>query len=179
MYKKFAVVTFAFLLIGILIYTQLHKKGGNSTEKEKEVFTIVVDYSRNLTDSIEAGSYNWVNKDISEENFPTSKNEVAKKELRSTLYHFNKSVVFYYAIAQMEKDGKRPATLKELLAFGETYPKLQMEFKIVAFGSVWVDHDGNRSVACLDSSPRSGRDLDWDWYDDSYDNDCRFLAVEK
>lgn len=78
----------------------------------------------------------------------------------------------------MAKDGKRPATLRELLAFGEANPELQREFPIIALGSVWVYRRGDRRVVCL-GRYGSERRLRLDWYEYCWLACCRFLIVGK
>jgi hypothetical protein len=147
-------------------------------KKVKEVFTIVVDYSRSVKDSISAGKYDYANEGITKNNFPSAEHEKGKKELQFTLYHFGRDVESDYAISEMDKDGKRPATLRELLAFGETNPEFQNQFPIIALGSFWVNRNGYRYVACLFGFD-SERYLCLDWYDYRWDDDYRFLAVSK
>jgi undecaprenyl-diphosphatase len=52
------------------------------------------------------------------------------------LFHFNRDISSEDAIAEMDKDGFRPATLAELLALGEAQPELQKQFPIIALSSV-------------------------------------------
>ena len=146
-------------------------------KKLAEVFTLVVDYARSLKDSIAAGSYDWVNSDITEEHFP-AESEQGQKEQSFTLYHFGKNTESDWVIAQMDKDGKRPATIRELLTFGEKNPELQRQFPIIALKSVWVDRSGCRSVAYLGSNSVR-RYLFLSWCGGSWDDCCRFLAVSK
>ena len=145
-------------------------------KKFGEVFTFIVDYSRSLKDSITAGSYNWVNDDITEEHFPAKPEEQGTKEQSFTLYHFGKDTESDWVIAQMDKDGKRPATIRELLAFGEKNPELQRQFPIIALKSLWVNRNRHRRYSCLFG--RSGRrSVLLHWYGYRWRGHCRFLAV--
>lgn len=148
-------------------------------KKVKEEFKVLlVDYGRSVKNRVESGKYDYVNPDITEEHFPVSKDEVGKKELQFTLYHFGKNVESDYAISEMEKDGNRPATLRELLAFGEANSELQRQFPIIELGSVWLFRHGRRHVAYLGG--HSGkRFLNLFWYDNSWSDNCRFLGVGK
>ena len=147
-------------------------------KKVTQVFTMMVDYGRSVQDSIAAGKYDYKNEDITEKNFPPIKDEAGKKEVQFTLYHFGKDVDSDFAIAEMLKDGKRPATLRELLAFGEANPELQREFPIIALLSVWVSRSGGRDVPCLNGCD-SERDLVLGWCGSGWDGYCRFLGVSK
>lgn len=148
-------------------------------EKANDTLThLVVDYSRPIKDGIKAGKYDYINENITEKHFPVSKDEHGRKEQTFTLYHFGNGVESDYAIAQMEKDGKRPATLRELLAFGEANPELQRQFSIIALGSVWVGRSGDNYFAYLGSGS-DGRGLGLSWYSSGWGDRCRFLAVGK
>lgn len=149
-----------------------------SGKKTAEFLTLVVNYSRSLKDSIKAGGYDWVNSDITEEHFPAEKQEKGKKEQSFSLYHFGKDAESDWVIVQMDKDGKRPATIRELLVYGEKFPETQRQFPIIELGSVWVRCGGNCDYAYLDSSS-GGRDLDLNWYGFRWHDYCRFLAVGK
>ncbi|MEK7061874.1 MAG: hypothetical protein AAB957_01290, partial [Patescibacteria group bacterium] len=94
------------------------------------------------------------------------------------LYHFGKKTESDWVIAEMAKDGKRPATLRELLAFRENNPELQRKFPIIALGSVWVGRDGYRRVVYL-YRYHSERDLSLYWYESDWLGFCRFLGVSK
>lgn len=143
-------------------------------KKISQVSTLVVDYGRSVKDGVAAGKYDYANDNITEENFPPAEHEKGKKEQTFTLYHFGKDVDSDYAIAQMEK---RPATLRELLAFGEAHPELQRDFPIIVLGSVWVDH-GRRRLAYLDGCG-SGRYLSLSYDGGRWRALCRFLGVGK
>jgi hypothetical protein len=76
----------------------------------------------------------------------------------------------------MKKDGFRPATMKELLSYGEKNPEEQRKYPIIGLGSV-AELRGSRRVGCfLDEDPSlrsaSLRSFDFDWH-----GRCRFLAV--
>lgn len=146
-------------------------------EKVGGVFTLVVNY-RILKDLIAAGRYDWVNDDITEENFPAEKEEQGTKEQSFTLYHFGEDMRSDDIVAQMQKNGKRPATIRELLVFAEKYPKPQRKFLITALKSVWVDRYGHCRVLCLVGGT-SGRGLYLGCYDGIWLGGCRFLAVGK
>ena len=149
-----------------------------ASKKIAQVFTVMVDYDRTVENSIAAGNYCYVNEDITDRNFQPAEHEKSKKKQSFTLYHFDRDVESDFAIVQMAKDGKRPATLRELLAFGEANPELQREFPIIALGSVWVDRHGHRIVASLRRC-HSERCLHLAQHDFGWYSFCRFLAVSK
>ena len=119
-----------------------------------------------LKELIKKGKFNYVDSDITIENFP-------EQEIRSSdykLYNFARSISSEDAIKEMEKDGFAPANIFELLSWsgwnGKDY--------VVGLGSSFV-LDGYRSVPYLGGW--SGRGLDLDWWDGEWCDDYRFLAV--
>ncbi len=151
----------------------------SKSPQSTDVIKLVVDYTRTLKQMIADGNYDWVNGNVTEENFPIAKELKGKKvEVSTKLFHFNRSISSKDAIAEMDKDGFRPATLEELLALGEKHPELQRQFPIVALDSVWSDPDGNRFVPCLGVGG-GGRELLLHWFGLDWGARYRFLAVRK
>jgi hypothetical protein len=152
------------------------------TQLPENTWVIPVNYERSIEDGIAAGRYDSKDGDITEEHFPPSEHEAGKKEQVFTLYRSGKDTDFDWVIAQMKKDGQRPATLRELLAFGETNPEVQRGFAIIALGSVWAHRINRRLVLCLDKY-YSGRglSLEWlaNWRRHDWPGSCRFLVVGK
>jgi hypothetical protein len=125
---------------------------------------------------IEAGKYYWINPSITAEHFPITGHR--KENVEVHLIHFNRIIKSAEEIAELDRMGLRPATLVELLAFGAKYPDVQMQFPIIALGSVWRNPDGFRVVPGLwgDSDKRS---LSLHWCEYEWENCDRFLAVRK
>jgi ABC-type uncharacterized transport system YnjBCD substrate-binding protein len=132
-----------------------------------------VNYNRSITDSLTAGKYDWKNENITDANFPSK--EEGEREVEFGLFHFNKTTKSDDNVAQMKKEGFRPATMKELLVFGEKNPEEQRKYPIIALGSV-AKLDGYRRVGCLYGGG-SGRGVNLDYYDGEWNDDCRFLGV--
>jgi hypothetical protein len=145
---------------------------------KRGVFTLVVDYGRGLQDSIDAGKYDHSHPQISSGNFPPNQDEVGEKHVQFVMYDFGRDILEAVITARMRKDGKRPATLRELLAFGENHPELQRQFPIVALNAVCVGDNGGLLVAYLDNG-RVGRTLGLQRFRSSWGSTCRFLAVSK
>lgn len=141
-----------------------------------ESFPITVNYSRTLEQMIADGKYDWLNPDINAKNFPTEGKGTAEVDIE--LVHFNRAMESNKVLKELEKQGLRPATLPELLAFGAKYPEKQREFPIVALGSVWRDFGGEGSVAGLDRDG-SERYLRLRWLGGRWIADDRFAAVRK
>jgi len=162
----------------------------------QDSYRIAVDWNRSLAQMIEAGRYDWVNPDITRENFPltpppaetsgpdagpyrtSGKNGDAETE--ALLVHYGKYMTTRAIEADLDRRGLRPATLAELLVLGEKHPDLQLRFSIVALGSFWVYRDGNRDVPCL-FGYSGERELSLRWGDPvfGWHGRYRFLAVRK
>ena len=128
-----------------------------------------------LKDMIAAGHYDWVNDDITEKRFPMPKDFVLGTEPK--VFHFNRDISSEKAIALMDADGYRPATIFDLLDYGAKNPEEQRKFPIVALGSV-AEIRGDHRVACL-GRDGSERNLSLQWFDGGWGAHCRFLAVRK
>ena len=137
---------------------------------------IVVDYSRSLAEMISAGKYDWVNSDITADHFPIKGS--GKAELNPEIIHYGKYMSSDDIVRDLDQRGLRPATLAELLAYGEKYPDEQRKYPIVALGSVWLHRNGARSVASLFSS-ESERPLYLYAWDGVWFAHFRFLSFRK
>ena len=155
------------------------KKDNQMEKKPKPTIVLTVNYSQNVEKMIANGNYNWQNSDITEKHFPLPAELIGKKvEISTKLYHCSKNISSKNAIAEMDKDGYRPATLAELLVLGETKPELQRQAPIIALGSVWRKANDNRNVPYLDGNDGK-RKLYLSWLDIDWNAYCRFLAVRK
>ncbi|MBU4314955.1 hypothetical protein KJ673_00955 [Patescibacteria group bacterium] len=139
-------------------------------------YTVSVDYGKTIEEMVSAGRYDWYDDSITSANFLVVGTGVATIAIE--LVHLNKVVSSKEALAYMEANGLRPATIEEQLAFGATYPEVQREFPVVGLGSSWVYRNGVRHAPCL-YGYGSYRKLDLYWYDDDWSESYRFLAVRK
>lgn len=147
----------------------------NTISNITHTFTITIDETKMVEELTIEGKYNWSNSYITSENFPRPE-DGTKAEKNIVLFHFEKEMTSEQVIAEMEKEGYRPATTHELLALGIAEPKLQSEFPIIALGSVCVLCGGGR-VALLNGCV-SKRGLDLDGFDCDW-GDCRRFAGAK
>ncbi len=92
------------------------------------------------------------------------------------LKRFGKLVTNEEAIAAGMKNGYRPATHHEALAFARAHPALQQQFWIVAPGSFAVKGGDCRFVTVLDCHD-GRRVLDDGWYETGWSAGGRFLFV--
>lgn len=168
----------ACVFVGLFIATH-HFSSKGDKKSDQEIFTLTVNYDRSISDGIKAGNYNWVNPDITEEHFPAEAEERGTKSQIFTLYHFSRYIESNDAIVEMNRDGYRPATIRELLAFGEANSEPQRRFSIIALSSIWVGQDSHHNVAYLDGFPDYYY-LDLNWYGPlGWLESHSFLAVHK
>lgn len=139
-------------------------------------YPMSINYDRSVEDGIKAGNYDWKNDDITSEHFPSQ--ETGTKEATVELFHYGKDMDTDEILTDLDKQGYREATLKELLALGEKYPNLQREFPIIALGSIWQLRDGYRYCSYL-FRRSSKRYLHLNWIGDRWYAHCRFAAVRK
>ncbi|MDP2696073.1 MAG: hypothetical protein Q8O87_02355 [bacterium] len=146
----------------------------------KQAAILTVDYSSTLEQMIQAGRYDWVNSDINEKNFPLNlpAGFPTKVQVIPELIHFNRVMSSDQAITEIKRRGLRPATIWEMLAFGEHNPDLQRQFSIIALGWVWRSGAGGRRVPSLAGSAAE-RKLKLHWFDAVWHGRCRFLAVRE
>jgi hypothetical protein len=134
-----------------------------------------VNYDQTIEELIKKGKYDWVNSDITENNFPDYIGGQIK--LEAELVKFDKYMESDDILMELDKQGLRPATLKELLSFGIQYPDEKKEEPIVALGSV-VDLSGYRLVPVL-FRWHGERGLGLRFWGGGWHGRCRFLAFRK
>lgn len=101
-------------------------------EFEMETYKMVVNYDRSIVDLLNIGHYRC-NDLITDVKFPSS--EGGEREVEFGLFRTNLNLQSYEVFAEMEKSGFRPATVKELLSYGEK--NSENKGLIVGFGSVY------------------------------------------
>lgn len=143
--------------------------------KFNNIYTISVDYGMSIEELVRLGYYDWLDRNITSEHFPTSR--TGKAEIAVELIHFDRIINSNEALRELDKMGYRPAELHELLVFGAKYPNVQRKFIIVALGSVWQNPYDCRHVAYLDRYG-SKRLLDLHLFGHVWWL-CRFAAVRK
>ena len=144
-----------------------------------KTYLLSVDYGRSVKNGMRAGRYDWANPDINSRNFPTNKRKgMVGVAVELIHLHLNRVISTEEALHELDRMGYHPVELHELLAFGEKYPEVQIEFPVVALGSVWRDRYGNRVAPCL-LGLGSERGLDLLWTEYGWDKFFRFAAVRK
>ena len=127
---------------------------------QSNVYPVTVNYNLSIELLIKAGNYDLRHPIITDANFPSVRSGEAKIEI--VLVEFNRHVSYKSALAELNKQGLRPADLKELLAFGAKYPEEQYGLPILALGSPWksLRYYGTRYVSCLTYESPAQRSLD-------------------
>jgi hypothetical protein len=95
-------------------------------------YTLEVDYSQSVETLVKAGRYNWIYYQVTSANFPSSEN--GQGTISVALVPYSPGVSLDYLL-DGPAAGMRPATLKELLAFGQAYPDVQRKVPVIALGS--------------------------------------------
>lgn len=145
-------------------------------KKAKQSFTIFYDWEISFYEMVKAGNYLYVEPEIIKENFPLD--DEGKTEEDIFILHFDRAITSEQAIAEMDKQGLRPATSTHALHFGSRYPEEQRKYPIIFLGSLWKDSDGDCYVPCLEVDDR-GRKLSLIWINSSWIAIIRFAAVRK
>ena len=123
---------------------------------------------------IKSLNLDWVNSDITEEHFPVqSEDNDSPKEYK--VFNFG-TVSSENAIAGMEKESFRPATLRELLLWAAK--NWDRKSWIVALGSRWLNPGGDAHVPVLDRGGDECR-LDLSCFGGVWIGYCSFLGVRK
>jgi len=144
---------------------------------DRPCYSVTVNYGLPVEEMVAAGSYDYVNSDITSEHFPAQGQGKQEKEI--TLFHFNRQISSKQAIKKMDEQGYRPAEPEEILTLGAEHPDIQRQFPIVALGSSWQHPvSGRRCIVCL-WGRAGGRFVRLDFLEGDWDSDCRFAAVRK
>lgn len=126
-----------------------------------------------LSELAKAGKHDWVHPAIKSENFPVDKSFNPNDETR--LFHFGHNVSSKEVVAEMDKEGWKPATIWHLLILGIKNPEMRKQFPVIALGSIWCGLVPCLLLRGIDLMCRLViDDLDSGWCDT-----CRFLAVRK
>lgn len=112
-------------------------------------FEVEIDGTKTIEQLIRLGSYDLINKEINENNFP-----IQNKTKRTSIievFTFSKSIPYTEVLIRMRKGDCRPITIEELLVLGIKYPELQKHSSIISLGSVFKDIHQESRVPVLSS----------------------------
>lgn len=143
-------------------------------------FHIVADYTKTLSEMVNAGEYDRVAPDICS-HFLAQERERGRVEYDIRLVHYNKPMPSEDVVRDLDKRGLKPVTFPELLLFGATYPEEQRKFQIAAIGATFEywrrnTHEWIRHVAYLQGD-KCSRELDFGSWVGGFDAKCRFAVV--
>ena len=150
------------------------KNNLKNKSKESNLFPLKVNHNRTIESLVKVGKYDWSHIDISSELFPTKRKGISNITIE--LIHFSSRKSTKQVLQEINKNGLRPANIKEILTFGATYPKEQIKCPIVAIGSMWVGSCGGHFVPCLRAGSK-GRYVDLYWFGGIWDTYYRFAVV--
>ena len=127
-----------FLLLSSILTSVILTLSGCISQQVLSSFTdrdysLNVHYDGTIEDSLKAGKYNWTYFEISAKNFASK--ESGTKLIQAALVQLNTYTTAQAMVKEQATAGLRPATLKELLAFGETYPEVQTKISVIGLGS--------------------------------------------
>jgi hypothetical protein len=144
------------------------------------IFTVLVDETKTIEELLASDNSNGGSGDlklITSENFPKPINgKKLNKEI--VLFRFYNSMSFKAIVAEMDKEGYKPATVWDLFGLAIKKPHLQKLFDIVALGSVH-QHRGDSNVISLAGMPGEQRWIRIGKVATQYHGDNRFAAVRK
>lgn len=142
-------------------------------------YTVSVDFNKFIHDMVRAGRYNQDYGHLSRLAALFNVKGEGVITVALELIHLNRVASSDVALAHLERNGLRPATIEELLAFGASYPEIQKRFHVVCLGSSCSgSHNDGCFVPVLRGHP-GFRELHLTQFNQNWDSDCRFLAVRK
>jgi hypothetical protein len=110
--------------------------------EKTEDLLVKVNYQKSLKQAIGAVGYEKINKNVENFKKQTPDGLLKDKEIiKVALFNFSHTIFYDYGqiISVMNKEGYRPATFMELLAFCTQF---ETSKSILALGSIHNDHDG-------------------------------------
>jgi hypothetical protein len=143
------------------------------TSAKTETYTVTIDHQQSFGQMIAAGTYDHVNYQITEANFPVQRTNVATREL--ILVHLGRVTSTDALRQELDDLGAPSGRIEELLAFGATYPQAQRQFPIVALGAFETSY---RRHPFLWGSSRV-RHLDLRFDEKIWSGNIRFLSVRR
>lgn len=117
-------------------------------------YRIVVQYDQTIESAVRSGGYGWAHSEITSEYFP--KTESGRQQLDLVIIPIARHEDVQSLVSGLRGRGYRPASLRELLAFGEQYPDVQKESALIGFGTAW-DGGGWKARPQQESWPLHGR----------------------
>lgn len=145
-----------------------------------KAYPLSIDPDIRLKARIQAGRYDWVNKNITARHFPKTSSGSVRLDSFVFVVRVGLSLRTNGILAELDRADFQPCGLDDLLAFGQYHPDVQRKFPIVGLDSVWGNRRwGIRYVVCL-FGDEACRFLDLTW-EDAFDwsDNVGFLAFRK
>jgi len=136
---------------------------------------VAIHGTQTLAQYLASGAYDWVNEDIKKCWILSRAVPDGKQE--AILLYYNKSMTSQEVLDDMERQGLRPGTDRELLELGVQHPDLQRKFPIVELGTM-IEFSGGQRVLFL-YGLSSVRFLYLDWFGSDWYGYCRFISFRK
>lgn len=142
----------------------------------------MVDYDLRLEDAWD--DFRYVDHDVTEGHYPS--HGFGKTLVQFADYHLDSRREFLEdLVARMAKDGRRPATPHEMLAFHKANPEFYKRFRLIALGQEWTTC-GQVHLVAIDSHayarPKAPMDmapvLECLWQELNWNGGDCFLAVD-
>lgn len=142
-----------------------------------DVIGLTVDCEKPLAEMIADGHYNRVSDFITARRFPVTCK--GKSEAKSHIVTLHQKATSREVEIFLNANGLKPATIEQLLAFGEKFPDSQRKSTIVVLGKT-VNRVGGRYAIYLNGNETDRfLGLDWNSPDDIWEAGSFFLAVNK
>ncbi len=145
------------------------------------IFTVLVEYIQPKFEDLNKSAFDWAHPDYARAKFESiDRCKDVSREKREVTFKYmtiDRAMSTDAVLAEMDRQGVRPALYEELLAFAKTNPDEQRKHPIVALGSVALV-DGYPFVAYL-CQVDFGRDLYLYWTDGVWRDRFRFLVARK
>jgi len=127
---------------------------------------------RSIKEMIEQGHYDCINSDITSKRFGKKPNSKKVENVLIELVHFSESILDNEVDKKLSEAGLESVGIRELLTFGATYSKEQLDYLILARGSQWnsmipgLDYikgigTPKRSILNLYSTSGKGYPVEW------------------
>ncbi|MCX6742698.1 MAG: hypothetical protein NT116_00490 [Candidatus Parcubacteria bacterium] len=151
-----------------------------ATEKTFRFYKVTWNYNETLAEMIEGGKYDYPNEQIfNNRNFPI--HGAGKHEAELVLIHLDRTATTQEILDHLNSLGLESAKIEHLLAFGKTYPEIQLKSDIVALGSPLYNNGFGPYYPYLEGRRNNERILYviCGWLYSKWPKDYYFLAVPK
>ncbi|MCK9438931.1 MAG: hypothetical protein WCY43_03655 [Patescibacteria group bacterium] len=126
------------------------KEAAKIAARNGKKFVLEIDYSKSISEMINAGKYSSV-EDFGMEQIVLPSDLIGKKiEVEAMLFHFGFEISTQDVILEMKKNNYRPANIFELLSFGKKENSWPEESFVLAFGTSFINDFQESCFFCID-----------------------------